>query len=74
MNCFPVSLAMTSRSVSFLTGAFSFSIRTNLKSLLEASSLVGLPGLTARNKHGIKPNVLESECTYYVASSVVLMY
>lgn len=48
MNCFPVSLVVTSLSVSFLTGALSFSIITNLKSLPEASSVLGLLGLTVR--------------------------
>lgn len=46
MNSFPVSLVITSCSVSFLTGTFSFSNSTNLKSLPDASSLAGLLGLT----------------------------
>lgn len=51
MNCFPVSLATTSRSVG-LIGAFSFSVSTNLKSFPEASSPVGLLGLTVRQTAG----------------------
>lgn len=47
MNVFPVSLAITSRSVSFFTGAFSFSISTNLESLLRTSSPLGLLSPTA---------------------------
>lgn len=47
MNVFPVSLAITSRSDSFITGAFSFSITTNLDSFPKASSLVGPLILTA---------------------------
>lgn len=47
-NCLPVSLVMTSLSVSFFTGAFSFSSSMNLKSLAKTSSLPdGLVGATA---------------------------
>lgn len=47
MNCFPVSLSMTSRSVSFLNGAFSFSISA-------ASWLAELLGLAASDKQDLR--------------------
>ena len=72
LNILPVSLVITSRSVSFLIGALSFSRVVNRKSLEKTSSLVGLLGATvkAHRRNGVAEvqvkNTLKVEKEWFV--------